>query len=67
MCENWNLWEWLHHGPNERVSFVRTDTLLIFPCFLEAWIEINALTITDSQSQMVVKEYCEIQEIYTKF
>ena len=48
MCENWNLWEWLHHGPNERGSFVRTDTLLIFPCFLEAWIEINALTITDS-------------------
>ena len=29
---------------------MRTDALLIFPCFLEAWTEINTLTITDSSS-----------------
>ena len=29
---------------------MRHDTLLIFPCFLEAWTEINVLTITDSSS-----------------
>ena len=28
-------------------GFTRTDTL-IFPCFLEAWAEINALIINDS-------------------
>ena len=29
---------------------MRTYALLIFPCFLEAWREINTLTITDSSS-----------------
>ena len=29
-------------------GFTKTDTFLIFPCFLEAWAEINALIINDS-------------------
>ena len=37
---------------------MRTDASLIFPCFLKAWTEINALTITDSSSLRLRKLAC---------
>ena len=45
----------LRQGPNWWGSLVRTDAFLIFSCFLEAWTEINVLTITDSSSTRLRK------------
>ena len=39
---------------------MRTDTFLIFPCFLETWTEINALTITESSSLRLRKLALEV-------
>ena len=39
-----------------------TDTLLVFPCFLEAWTEINVLTITNSSSLRLRKLACHQQQ-----
>ena len=41
---------------------MRTDAFLIFPCFLETWAEVNALTITDSSSLRLRKLACHQQQ-----
>ena len=35
---------------NEQGSLVWTDTVLITPCFPEAWVGVTVLTVTDSLS-----------------
>ena len=44
---------------NEQVHFVWTDTVVISPCFPEAWTGITALAITDSSLlRLTILVYC---------
>ena len=50
--------------PNEQVSLVLADTVLISPCFPEAWTGIAVLTITDFLLFRIKKSvYCRLQSL----